>query len=353
MMVSNVASAGNGVVDRSSLDGMLDRWLMFGDHGAVARRHMAVVWCCVGGCALVDVVYLINSRLSFAPSNWTEILQGLAYYALGAIFITIASHRLRSDPTRAAVLLRTALGRTALLLQASLPIAALLIAGVTLSYLITAADLPLRDASLAQIDRALGFDWLGFLQATNASPVLTALLFRAYQTVGPVAEFTIVWLALTGRGERLAEFVAVLALSTIGLCAVMWLVPAAGAFAYYKPEPLLFDHLSAGGELWSFFHAFTALRDGSLGVIDLSALEGVVSFPSFHTILGVIPIYALRDRRALLMAALAVNGTMIVSTMPVGGHHLVDVVAGAAVSLGAILVTRCMARTRRASAARG
>ena len=76
------------------------------------------------------------------------------------------------------------------------------------------------------------------------------------------------------------------------------------------------------------------------GRAPLHMLEGVVSFPSFHTILGVIPIYALRDRRALMMAALAVNGTMIVSTMPVGGHHLIDVVAGAAVSLGAILVTR-------------
>src|SRR6201996_7213767 len=203
MMMSNIAAAENGVVGRSSFDAILNRWLMFGDHGAVARRHMAVVWCCVGGCLLVDVVYLMNARLSFAPSNWTDILQGGAYFVLGAGFITIASHRLRSDPTRAAVVLRTALARTGLLLQASLPIAALLIVGVTLSYLITAADLPLRDAALAQIDRALGFDWLGFLQATNASPVLTALLVNAYQTVGPVAEFTIVWLALTGRGERL------------------------------------------------------------------------------------------------------------------------------------------------------
>ena len=343
-MISSIASAGNGITGRSLLDGILSRWLMFGDHGTVARRHMAVVWSCVGGCALVDVVCLMNSRLSFAPSNWTEILQGVVYYALGAAFITIAAGRLRSDPTRAAAVLRAALGRTALLLQASLPIAALLIAGVTLSYLITAANLPLRDATLAQIDRALGFDWLGFLQAANGSPVLTTLLVRAYQTVGPVAEFAIVWLALTGRGERLAEFVAVLGLSTVGLCVVMWFVPAAGAFAHYRPEPQLFGNLSALGEMWPFFHAFTMLRDGSLTAIDLSALEGVVSFPSFHTVLGVITIYALRDRLVLLVPALIVNGTMIVSTMPVGGHHLIDVVAGAAVSCGAIVVTRRYSR---------
>src|SRR3954468_6124078 len=45
--------------------------------------------------------------------------------------------------------------------------------------------------------------------------------------------------------------------------------------------------------------------------------------------------YALARHTGLLL-----NGTMIVSTLPVGGHHLVDALAGAGLTLGAIFLVR-------------
>jgi membrane-associated phospholipid phosphatase len=50
--------------------------------------------------------------------------------------------------------------------------------------------------------------------------------------------------------------------------------------------------------------------------------------------------YALRDTRWLFIAVLLLNATMIVSTLPVGGHHLVDVLAGAGLTFAAILLVR-------------
>jgi membrane-associated phospholipid phosphatase len=150
----------------------------------------------------------------------------------------------------------------------------------------------------------------------------------------------ILWLCVTRNGERLAEFLAVLGLCTVGLCAGMLLVPAAGGFAYHGPAPQLFGNFSSHGEMWGFGRTFNMLRDGSLSIIDLSALDGVVSFPSFHTVLGVIAIYAARDTRWLMGFVLLVNMTMIVSTMPVGGHHLADVLAGAGLTFGAIYLVR-------------
>jgi membrane-associated phospholipid phosphatase len=335
------ATVDNAVaVDPARLQSFVGRWLMFSDYGATAQRHMATVWSCVLGCALADAVWLPNSRLSFASSNWTGLLQGIVCCALAGVFIAVASSRLRSDQRRPAVVLRTVLTVTELLWRATLPIGALLTAGVTLSYLITSADLPLRDALLARVDRDLGFDWLRFLDMTNSSPFVAALLVRVYQTIGPVAELVIIWLALNRRGERLAELAAILSLSTVGLCIGTWLVPAAGAFAYYGPAPQRVENFSALGEMWSFAHTFTMLRDGSLSVIDLSALQGVVSFPSFHTVLGVMTIYALRDTRWLMIPVLLLNATMIASTLPVGGHHLADVLAGAGLTFGAILLVR-------------
>jgi hypothetical protein len=170
--------------------------------------------------------------------------------------------------------------------------------------------------------------------------LLAKLLTWAYRTTGPIAELTVVWFALHRRGERLAEFIAVLSLSAVALCGVMWIVPAAGAFAFYDPAPKLFANYAMQGDMWPFAGAFFMLRSGTLSVIDSSALQGIVSFPSFHTMLGVMTIHAVRDSRWLLISTLVLNGTMFVSTLTVGGHHLTDVLAGAGLTVAAIFVVR-------------
>lgn len=343
---ARAAADKGGTSDSSGLRDVVGRWLMFSDCGAAAQRHMAIVWCCVVGCIVADAAWLPNSRLSFAPSNWISLLQGIGGCVLAGAFFTIAFSRVSGDARRPAVVLRRALAATELMWRTALPIGALLTAGVSLSYLATAADLPLQDAVLARIDRALGFDWPRFLDLTNASPVLATALVRVYETIGEVAKLVIVWLALTRRGERIAELLAVLSLSAVGLCIGTCLSPAAGAFAYYDPAPQLFGNFAASGEMWPFARTFAMLRDGSLSVIDLSALQGVVSFPSFHTMLGVMTVYALRETRWLMIPVLLLNGTMIVSTLPVGGHHLADVLAGAGLTFAAIALVRRMARNQ-------
>jgi membrane-associated phospholipid phosphatase len=329
-----------GRIRRAMIRDALGRWFMFSDYGAVAQRHMAIVWSCILGSTLVDVIWLQGSRLSFASSNWTVLLQSVAFSAFAGIFVAVASSRLAGDQRRPAVLLRRVLLLTELLWRTALHIGALLVAGGTLSYLITSANLPLRDNVLADVDHLFGFDWLGFLYETNSSPLVATLLTKAYQTTGLIGQLILIWLAFRQRGDRLAEFIAVLSLSTVALCVGMCLVPAAGAFAYFNPVPHLFGNFSAMGEMWSFTHTFGMLRDGTLSVIDISRVDGVVSFPSFHTMLGVMTIYAARDTRWLAIPALVVNGTMILATMPVGGHHLADVLAGAGLTIGAILLVR-------------
>ncbi|WGR94247.1 hypothetical protein MTX20_07960 [Bradyrhizobium sp. ISRA435] len=107
----------------------LGRWFMFSDYGAVAQRHMAIVWSCVVGYALVDVIWLQSSGLSFAPSNWTIILKCVACSAFAGIFIAVAHSRLAGDQSRPAILLRGVLLLTELLWRTSLPIGGLLLTG--------------------------------------------------------------------------------------------------------------------------------------------------------------------------------------------------------------------------------
>jgi membrane-associated phospholipid phosphatase len=58
-------------------------------------------------------------------------------------------------------------------------------------------------------------------------------------------------------------------------------------------------------------------------------------------------IYALRGSRWTFIPALIVNGAMLVSTIPHGGHHLFDLVVGAAIAAGAIFFVRLPLGVRR------
>ena len=52
-------------------------------------------------------------------------------------------------------------------------------------YLAANAALPLQDARLASLDRALGFDWLGFVASANSKPAISWALVTAYHSALP------------------------------------------------------------------------------------------------------------------------------------------------------------------------
>ncbi|HEY3794380.1 MAG TPA: phosphatase PAP2 family protein [Bradyrhizobium sp.] len=311
-------------------------WLMFADYGALARRNMAVVWSSVAALALVESIWLPMSRLTFDQAAGPALAYSLVYAAVAYAFYVAVAYRLRGNEDRAAALLRAALERFALLFRGCIAIFAIGSVGLVFTYLATAAGLPLQDAFLARLDSDLGFNWPGFLGAVNDHPFWARSLERAYASTAPLTEGIIVWLTIRGNGERLSEFLGLLCLASLGLAIGMVLVPAAGAFVYFAPARHLFDNFAGQGEMWPFLDAFNALRDGSLTKIDLSSVQGVVSFPSFHTMLGILISYALRDTKPLFIAVAAINAMMIVSTLPVGGHYLADVIAGAAICAAAI-----------------
>jgi membrane-associated phospholipid phosphatase len=314
----------------------IGEWLMFADYGALARRNMIVVWSCVAGLALVESMWLPMSRLTFDDATWPALVHSLLYIMAAYAFYVLVSHRLRNNDDRVAIWLRAALERFSLLVRSCIAIFAIGSVGLVFTYLATDAALPLRDGLLATLDMHLGFNWLSFLGTVNDHPRLARLLVAAYASTAPLTEGIIIWLTIRGSGERLSEFLALLCLASLGLAIGMLLVPAAGAFVYFAPPRHLFDNLAAQGEMWPFLDAFNALRNGSLTTIDVSSVQGVVSFPSFHTMLGILITYAIRDTRLLFVPVAAINALMIVSTLPVGGHYLADVIAGAAISAAAI-----------------
>ena len=71
-------------------------------------------------------------------------------------------------------------------------------------------------------------------------------------------------------------------------------------------------------------------------MIDFSALDGIISFPSMHAAVAVIVPFALRWNKLLFFPVLLLDGLMLISAVPSGNHYLSDVLAGISVAAFAI-----------------
>jgi membrane-associated phospholipid phosphatase len=79
-------------------------------------------------------------------------------------------------------------------------------------------------------------------------------------------------------------------------------------------------------------------------------MEGLISFPSFHTANAILFIWALWPLRLLRPVILVVNVLLIASTPLAGAHYLVDLIGGAVVAVGAIWLTSWLVRSPPATA---
>ena len=218
---------------------------------------------------------------------------------------------------------------------AFLQMTAFTLAAVALSYACAAAGGGLWDARLAAADRALGLDWPAVRAALDAEPVLVWAGALAYHSLIGQMVAVILALAAAGRVEQLRAAVCAAVLggfATILLAAAM---PAVGNLF----DPAAYRHLWPS-VAWQERGIIAGLRDGSLRVLDLSAMMGIVSFPSYHATLAAIFVWAFRGVRwGRVGGAWAV--LTILATPVFGGHYVVDVLAGLA------LAPVCVAAARR------
>ncbi len=209
-----------------------------------------------------------------------------------------------------------------------------------LSYVAASLAAPLRDDEFVGLDAALGFDWRGVFLWVRAHPLFDSLLGLAYFSFLPQIFATIGYLALAGEDRGNREFLSGLLLSSIVVVAVSAALPALGPWSHFGVgvSPLI-DHVP---------HV-NLLRSGAAATFEIHEMKGIVVFPSFHTVAAFLLIYAHRRRRWLFIASLVLNGALLLSVVPIGGHYLVDLIAGAVV---AALTLAALRGARRASPAR-
>jgi PAP2 superfamily len=101
------------------------------------------------------------------------------------------------------------------------------------------------------------------------------------------------------------------------------ILPAMGTYEYYGV---------VDSEHGRHLHDLHGLRDGTLTSFSMEKIRGIISLPSYHTVLAILLTYVYRNQRRILYVALPLNLLMLISIPTQGGHYLADMFAGAAVA---------------------
>ncbi|MRW90627.1 hypothetical protein GJ699_11570 [Duganella sp. FT80W] len=187
-----------------------------------------------------------------------------------------------------------------------------------LGYFLVTTDAPLVDATLARWDLMLGFDWVAFCGWIQQHAWADLWLKYAYKSFIIQFPLMVVYLSLTRRFTQLSDFCGGMVVSMIITHVSSWFYPAAGA-GKYNAAQLAVD--------MSALSDFEPLRSGALRHIDPTALQGLISIPSYHTVLAVLFTCAFRHTR-IFWPILIANISMILATPKFGGHYVMDVLTG-------------------------
>jgi hypothetical protein len=280
----------------------------------------------VGGFAAAALLLLLRMPLVMASMGPLLLLLAV----LGAIHVGYRIGRPHS---------RFALGAGALIV---------LIASVVIGGIISHAGLrfrsPLIDDALLSFDHKLGIRTEDVVRAMALHPAFLHVLAIFYSTTMPGILLVTLGLAAARRHEEVWDLCYGFSASIVVAALISIFIPAVGVVAFRHLDSLPGMPHGAGTY---YLKAFYAYRDGKVTAMDISRLSGVVEFPSFHTVMALVVPYALRRWRPLFRCACAWSAIILISTMPIGGHYVADVMAGAL--LWAVLMVAAKAVRRRAA----
>ena len=191
---------------------------------------------------------------------------------------------------------------------------------VCLTYLATAMNRPLVDGSLAAWDHALGFSLPDIVAWSVAHPLIARPLDWVYASMLWQTAALVGILGLLGDRKALETFVLRMMVAGLVTFAIFLFMPAEGPFSAYgyapsKGQAVYLDH-------------FHTLRSGARTCFDLADAQGLITFPSFHTIWAILIAAAVWHRRWVRVPFALLNAGVIASTLTTGWHYGVDVLTG-------------------------
>jgi membrane-associated phospholipid phosphatase len=197
---------------------------------------------------------------------------------------------------------------------------------------------PLQDAAMLAVDRAIGYDWQSYVRFDAGH--------RWLQTIYAIGYASILWqpivvcltLSLRASERRLVIYQVATSVTLVAAVAIFAVAPVTTAWVHghvVMPE-LREAGLPVGSHDW--IDQLVELRAGGGRLVVWSMNAGIIGFPSFHCAAALLNGWALYQDRAMRPVALPLNFAMIAATPLLGGHYLVDLIAGLAIALASVIL---------------
>lgn len=278
---------------------------------------MPIEWVAILAVAVADAILLAATPFHLEVSPQLKILADLIPLALAFVIC----RRWRTFPRITE--------RLAHLIGTFFAMALFGNAMVILSFILTGIlPLPRWDGALASADSMLGLNWLDMYQWLARHPAIEGFAHAVYNSLGEETLILLITLELLGHHNQARAFVLWFMVSSFATIIIGTLIPAAGPVVYYNlPAASVAEYVSQ----------MASLRDGTLRCINPLGNQGLVVFPSFHTVLALLCASAAWPLRILRFPLLALNLLIILSCPAEGGHYFVDLFAGAV--LAALIIS--------------
>lgn len=177
---------------------------------------------------------------------------------------------------------------------------------------------PPIDAALKHCDRALGFDTAAAMAWTAARPRLRWLLNACYVSTDVQVALAplVAGFAFDRRRMRVYLYAFVYAFLAGGL--LYYFFPSSGPGSVYQSPYFAYVQQLTSAKFFWVHHRLPVT----------TIWGGMIAFPSFHVMWAVLTTYAALPYRKLFWPIAALNVLVILSTVLLGWHYLVDVPAG-------------------------
>jgi membrane-associated phospholipid phosphatase len=293
---------------------------------AANERFSALAWQVTLGMAILVVVWFNIVGLHVS----VHVTPDMMAYVPGYIFLIVYCRLIWRKLEIARMLI--AVGQLTIVI----------IMGLMLSYAASTVPLPYREPELLALDRWLGFEREAYMAFLKQHTRLRDVLYFAYTTIMHQTLLVCIVPLVARRLDRLQAYIIGFAFAVTTTAVIASLIPAANALIYVDNAPTDMSTLPDGGH--SYFPTLEGLRAGTLRVINFGGMEGLISFPSFHTANAILFVWALWPIRLLRLPMLVLNSLLIASTPLAGAHYFVDLIGGTAVAFAAIFVTSRLVR---------
>ncbi|HVW57799.1 MAG TPA: phosphatase PAP2 family protein [Rhizobiaceae bacterium] len=183
------------------------------------------------------------------------------------------------------------------------------------------------DPLLVRMDMWLGYSWPAFCAWVAQFPPLVTPLRIVYMSTLLQLLFVILFLGAVGDRRMLHRSALALVIAGIVTICVWSVFPSLGASAYWLLDPKV-DAIVRPVVSSAYGSHLTQILHSGVGNIATMNINGLIGFPSFHTVMALTTLLAIWPYRWVRAVFLPLTALLLPAILVDGGHNLVDVLGG-------------------------